>query len=73
MTSQISAVFGGVRRVSVGFLNEKGDGIFSRFVLNKSFREVGNCNYWSWHELFVQFHEILFMLKMKSTPEFNKF
>ena len=25
------------------------------------FCEVGNCHYWGWHELFVQFHEILFM------------
>ena len=61
MTSQISTVFGGVRRVSVDFSNGKGDGILSRFVLNKSFREVGNCN---WHELFVQFREILLMLNI---------
>ena len=30
------------------------------------FCEVGNCHYWGWHELFVQFHEILFMPLMFS-------
>ena len=58
MTSQISAR---VRRVSVGFSNGKGMVFVLALCYINVLREVGNCHYWDWHELFVQFHEILFM------------
>ena len=29
------------------------------------FCEVGNCHYWGWHELFVQFHEISLNVNFK--------